>query len=68
MAKAPHDKQVIISQDIDLVLNRFDNAYLASSIKQKITIDNSELSADESLEEFVRQVEPYLTQKDRSRM
>ena len=68
MSNTPHDKQIITSQDIDLVLNRFEDAYLASGIRQKITIDNSDLSADESLEDFVSQVKPYLTQRDRSRM
>ena len=62
------DSKLIKSQDIDLVLNRFEEAYIASGIRQKITIDNSDLTASESLEEFVRQVKPYLTQRDRSRM
>lgn len=64
----PHGRQIIQDGDVELVLQRFEEAYEGSSIPQKIALDNSEVTPEETLAEFVRQVQPLLTERDRARM
>ena len=68
MKESPHGRQVIEDEDVEVVLRRFEEAYEGSSIPQKITLDNSDSSPEETLAEFVSQVEPYLNERDRTRM
>lgn len=56
------------SQDIETVLDRFQEVYTTSIIDAKITIDTTSTSASETLQEFVRQVEPHLRPVDRQRI
>ena len=55
-------------QDIDLVLRRFDEEYRCSLIRNRIHLDTSDTTAAETLQDFLRQVEPMLTSDDRLRM
>ena len=68
MSESPHGRQVIQDKDVEQVLRRFEEAYEGSSISQKIALDNSEMTSQETLAEFVRQVQPHLTERDRARM
>ena len=68
MNESPHQRQVIEDKDIELVLQSFEEAFEASTIPQKITLDTSEATPEKTLAEFVDKVEPYLTERDRSRM
>ena len=68
MKKNPHTRQVIEDRDVELVLRRFQEAHEGSSIAQKITLDNSDSTPEETLAEFVTHVEPYLNDRDRARM
>ena len=55
-------------EDIELVLNRFEQEYNDSLLHQRFTLDTTDLSAEETLQEFVRQIEPHLTAADRQRI
>ena len=56
------------SQDVETVLNRFQDVYTNSILDAKITIDTTSASASETLQDFVRQVEPHLRPVDRQRI
>ena len=56
------------SQDIETVLDRFQEVYTNSIIDAKITLDTTTTSTSETLQEFVRQVEPHLRSVDRQRI
>ncbi len=55
-------------QDVEFVLDRFQEVYTNSILDAKITIDTTNTSASETLQEFVRQVEPHLRSVDRQRI
>ena len=54
--------------DIEFVLNRFEEKYNTSSIEHKVTISTDHVTARESLEEFETKIEPHLTDSDRLRI
>jgi thymidylate kinase len=68
MKENPHPHSLVPPEDIELVLRRFDEEYKRSGIPRKFTIDTSNATVEESLAEFVRKIEPYLTNTDRLRM
>ena len=68
MNESPHQRQVIEDKDVELVLQSFEEAFEASTIPQKITLDTSESTPEKTLAEFIGKAEPYLTERDRSRM
>ena len=54
--------------DVEYVLQRFDEEFGRSLIRKKFTIDNSLLTPEETLSEFVWKVQKYLSPSDRSRI
>jgi hypothetical protein len=58
----PHDEH------IELVLRRFEEEFQRSLIRRKIALDTSEATAEETLNDFLRQVKPLLTSDDRLRI
>ncbi|MCH8030028.1 MAG: hypothetical protein IH874_08885 [Candidatus Dadabacteria bacterium] len=63
----PHENMVISEGDIDRVKTRFAELVDWSLLINKITLDNSGSMSD-TMAEFVRKVEPFLTDADRSRI
>jgi len=55
-------------EDVELVLKRFEEEYSNSLLHQKFMLDTTDASAEETLAEFVRQIEPHLTAADRQRI
>ena len=55
-------------EDAEFILGRFQEEFDNSLIKNKITIDTTDVTVDESLQEFISKVDPYLTDEDRERM
>ena len=68
MRENPHPHSLVRPQDIELVLRRFDEEFKRSIIPQKIVLDTSTATVEESVAEFVSKVHPYLTQNDRLRL
>jgi hypothetical protein len=65
MAADPHEYQVIKTEDISLLLEKFNEEYHASAIHAKIQIDTTELTPDQVLEEFLKQARTrYLESED----
>lgn len=65
MKDEPRKYGVIKEKDIDHVLGRFEEEFEASKFKNKITLDTSDASPDETFAEFVRQYEPFLSDSDK---
>ena len=55
-------------EDVEYVLQRFDEEFGRSLIRKKFIIDNSDLTSEETLSEFVFKVQKYLSQSDRTRI
>ncbi len=66
MRDNPHEHQILRDEDTEHVLTRFEEEYEWSLIQNKFTIDTSDRTPQETLDEFVRRFEPYITEADRS--
>ena len=67
MQANPHPHSLVPPQDIELVLRRFDEEFKRSIIPQKIVLDTSTATVEETVAEFVTKIQPYLTLTDRLR-
>lgn len=68
MKEAPHKNQVIEEEDIELVLTRFEEEFKASEIPNKMVIDTTGSTVEESVAEFVEKAEPFFNDRDRLRL
>lgn len=64
MADAPHEFAVVPANDIQTVLDAFQQEFRASWLMKKFQIDTSELSPDDLLPAFLDASMPYLNAKD----
>ena len=61
----PHEYQVIKTEDIPLLLEKFNEEFRASAIHAKIQIDTTDLTPHQVLEEFLKQARTrYLVSDD----
>ena len=65
MREAPHDPSVLQEKDIDYVLDRFEAEFETSRMQNKIVIDNSNSTPEETLAECITRYEPFLSQADK---
>ena len=68
MKENPHPNGLLQEKDIELVLERFEEAYGAAILRRRFTLDTSEQTVQGTLDDFVRQIEGHLTPEDRRRM
>ena len=68
MKSNPHKNSPLRERDIEHVLRTFEYEYDESLIKNKLTLDTSATTVEETLAEFVERVEPYITDADRLRI
>ena len=68
MRENPHHNGVLQEQDVEYVLRRFNEEYEASLLRNKITIDTSSATVEESVTELVDKMQPFLSDADRARM
>jgi hypothetical protein len=68
MKEKPHDRFLVKEDDIERVLQRFEEENERSFIRRKFTLDTTSVSVEESLAEFVEKYEPHLTEADRLRI
>jgi len=64
----PHEYQVMKKEDIPMLLERFEEEFTASTIHSKISIDTTDKTPDQVLDEFLRQAMPFLPVDDLIRM
>ena len=68
MRETPHKHAVLREQDIELVLQRFEEEYRQSLLDRKFALDSTSATVEETLAEFVARIDPLLSQSDRLRM
>ena len=64
MRETPHDYPIVPAKDVQTVLDRFEQAYRASWIRNKIRIDTSDLTPDALLRKFLDASVPHLNARD----
>ena len=64
----PHTRTVLKEEDIQSVIDEFEEEFRSSFIRNKLTIDTSESTIEESLREFVSNIGPFLSDRDRLRI
>ena len=64
----PHVNQVVSETEVELVLARFQEGFDRSRIANKLVLDTSEATVDESLLEFLEKMKPFMTGADRARI
>ena len=64
MIEKPHPHQLVPSSDVSLILDTFATEFNNSWIKNKFSIDTSELTADTLLESFFEQSIPHINESD----
>ena len=68
MRKGPHENAVLQEQDIELVLEKFEQGVAKSNLGPKLRIDTSDDSVEDCVKIFASQIEPHLTTHDRERI
>ena len=68
MRENPHSDNTIKEEDIELLLERFDEEYNKSIIYPKFILDTTDKTPEETLNEFVELMSPHLSQYDLLRM
>ena len=68
MKADPHEYALVKEKDIELVLDMFAQQYERSFIRNKFELDSTGKTVEETLAEFVEQVQPYLLERDRLRI
>lgn len=59
---------VLQEKDVEHVLGKFQEEFAASLMRKKFVIDNSDLSPEETLSEFIWKAQKHLSHKDRTRI
>ena len=67
MLAATRPDDILRENDVEKVIGLFEEQYDESELNQKLAIQTSGVSVEESVAEFVRKVEPFLTDEDRGR-
>ena len=68
MKENPHPYGLVQEKDIELVLKRFEEEYTRSFLRKKFTLDTNTASVEETLAEFVKEIEVHITPADRLKM
>ena len=66
MKDTRHANGVLQEKDVEHVLERFQEEYDKSLIQSKFSIDTSTATVEESLAEFVENIDPLLSDADRT--
>ena len=68
MKESPHQNGVLREDDVELVLQRFEEEDKSSLIENRITLDTTDTTPEETVSELVEKLDPFLTEADRVRM
>ena len=68
MRDNPHRRPVVQEQDIEHVLQRFEEEYQDSLLRKKFALDTSDATVKQTLAEFAENLKPHLTQADQLRL
>jgi hypothetical protein len=65
MAENPHPYNILKEQDVEFVLQRFDEEYSRSGIRRRFQLDTTDATVKETLQAFIRHMEPHFSEQDR---
>ena len=68
MKESPHADGLVRDEDIEHLLQRFDEEFARSTIRNKITLDTTNSTPAETFEDFLGKMDPFWTEGDRLRM
>ena len=68
MRENPHRRPVVQEQDIEHVLQRFEEEFQDSLLRRKFALDTSDVTVEQTLAEFAENLKPHLTQADQLRL
>ena len=68
MKAEPREFGLLKEKDVEYILQRFEEEHKRSFLRQKIEIDNTDLTPEETLARFVEEIQPHLTEADRARI
>ncbi|MXY95746.1 MAG: hypothetical protein F4047_05200 [Caldilineaceae bacterium SB0670_bin_27] len=68
MAESPHPYPVVPAGDAEQIIQRFEDEYTNSLIRQKFKLDTSTATVAESVAEFADSIQPYLTESELLRL
>lgn len=68
MQANPHSRSRLKEGDIETVLARYQELFDQTTLRRKFTLDTTEATAQEMIQEFLRQMEPHLSSTDRQRI
>ena len=64
MAASPHPYPVVPEEDVEQIIQRFEEEFENSLIRQRFRLDTSTATVEESVAEFAARIQPYLTESD----
>ncbi|MXZ19455.1 MAG: hypothetical protein F4Y84_02365 [Caldilineaceae bacterium SB0665_bin_25] len=68
MAESPHPYPVVPEADVEQIIQRFEEEYDHSLIRQKFKLDTSTASVAETAAEFAASIQPYLSESELLRL
>ena len=68
MRTAPHARTVLRDEDVEHVLERMEFHYGHSLLRYKFTLDTTDATPDETLEEFIENYVPHMSERDELRI
>ena len=68
LASGPRVRGVLRQADVEHVVDRFDEEFDASLIRRKFTLDTTQSNVEETLDQFLSAIRPYLSSIDTQRM
>ena len=68
MRTSPHHNPVVREADIQKVLDEFEEEFEKSAIRNKLTVDTTQGTPDETLARFIELFEPHLNETDKLRI
>ena len=66
--ESPNHNPVLRAEDIEGVLGEFETEHEKSAFRNEFTLDTSRATVEETLGQFVKEFEPYLTEADQTRI
>ncbi len=64
MAASPHPYPVVPEEDVEQIIQRFEEEFENSLLRQRFRLDTSTATVAESVAEFAAKIQPYLTAGD----
>ena len=65
---APHARTVLRDEDVEHVLERMEYHYGHSLLRYKFTLDTTDATPDETLQEFIENYVPHMSERDELRV